>query len=123
MAWKWKLGVNSSFAVTLYPTFGYKADGKQNKSMLRTPDATLWEYKWGQYDKFSVPVNYVSSSDTCTINSWWGARTDLNWYQIDSANTVVQTHAVRIMNNNKPLNSLNKPYIDQFKGKIDLESY
>lgn len=122
MSWLWKLGVNSSFAVTLYPTFDYMNSAKKVESKIRTSDGTRWQYKWGEFNKINFSVNYVSSANKCTINSWWGAETNLLWMQVDSGGAITEIYSCYIANVEKPLTQNNKPYIDLFKGKLKLES-
>lgn len=96
---------------------GYKDSAVRIENTHRVRDGGLYIYKWGGFDKINLPVSFVNSSYQAIVNSWW-----------DSGAALVYTNgtdvsSVYVRNKSKPIDTLMKPYDDQFKGVIILESY
>jgi len=123
MTISFKLGIDSSDAVAIYPMWDYNPSAKKNEDIHRTPGGGRYVYTWGRFDKISFGVNYVSSEAACRINSWWGANTNLLWMEINSAGSITNVFSVQLANGDIPLSNRNKPYFEYFKGTLELESY
>ena len=111
------LQANSSNQLTVYPEFGYKFRQKKVEERKRTWSSDEFIYNYSAYKMFDVPVSFVNSSFKAVVNSWWGANTILQWYEVGT--TDVST--VRVVGNQTPIDQLIKPYDDLFKGTIKLE--
>ena len=118
------LGVDSASAIQLYPNFDFKQDKEKDESIHRSrgENLNLTKYKWGEYDKFSFSVDWVTDSDSQQINYWWDNNTNLVFFIVNSAGTCT-SYNVQLMGNSRPFQKTNKPYIDLWEGAILLESY
>lgn len=113
-------GVLTAFdGVIVEPDFEYLPDEVQQRSDHRTQDGSKYDYLWGSYRKISVPVSWVDSAFKAQVNSWWTTRTELQW----TDNTGLTVSSCKIVNTNKPIASYMPPYLDQWGGVIDLETY
>ncbi len=117
----YELGTSSADAVTILPEFSYKFPMKQERSQHRTKNGKLFIYKWGEYQKFRVPVTFVSASDTALVNSWWNTNTELLYFVTSGSTTDV--YSVFITNAEQPFSQFTKPYDWKFNGKLKLETY
>lgn len=106
-------------AVSLSPEYDYKIDHRKVENSHRTRSGRLYKYKWGEFKQVKFSAEFLSSSDMCKVNSWWGSNTPLRLY--DTGSSVVVSGY--LSNNATPINQLQRPYTDQFKGVIELESY
>jgi len=102
---------------SLNPEWDLKFADKKIEDVHRTRTGTAYRYKWGQYHATKFSVEYVNSATMCQVNSWWGANTALALYDASSA----LVHSGYLANASKPIAEYVKPYIDQFKGIIELE--
>lgn len=121
MALTFELGISSATTVTILPTYAFKPDEKQIRSETRTRSGKLFEYKWGAYTRFKVPVEFVNGSDYSLINSWFDSRTQLLFFI--TSDSATEVHSVMIRNNETPLNMHPKPHYTLWKGTIVLETY
>ena len=121
MELEYQLGISSDTVVVIEPDWNYRQGKKQFRTETRAKDGTLYSYKWGDYEKFSLSVQWASSSDAALVNSWWDDRTELLFFIVSG--TATEVHSVMIMNNATPLAQHKKPYPDKYRGKIILESY
>lgn len=112
------LFADSSTSVTLNPEWSYKDTPKKIESRRRTTDGSEYVYTWATYREFEVPVMYVSSADAYQIEQWWENNTELKWMQ--DGGTV---HDVKILGSKSPLTERSMPYIDKFKGTINLGTF
>lgn len=115
----YRLFVDSSTGVSLDPTYEFERRDTKVEDQHRTRSGARYVYKWGQYAKFKVPVEFVSSADASQVNSWWGANTKL-LFKNESDSTVF---SVQIVNKNLPMGEYQQPYDDLFNGVIELEGY
>lgn len=106
-------------ALAVEPNYGYLPSGKKEQDTHRTPDGGRYDYRWGAYDRFQIPVSWVGSAFRSTVNSWWQGNANLLWTE----DYGFSTHSVRIVNEDTPIGVLMAPYIDQWGGTIDLETY
>lgn len=85
-------------------------------SSHRTHDK-MYRYLWGSYGKVYIALEYLSSSKKALLNKWWETNTHLVYSDVQDASDYI----VIINSKSKPIDSVNKPYSDQFKGKVLLE--
>lgn len=106
-------------ALRVEPDFGYAPGGAKEESVHRTPDGSRYNYRWGSYRKFSVPVSWVDSEFRSSANSWWDAGTGLQWTE----DAGLSVHSVKIVGAEMPIARVEAPYTDQWGGTLDLETY
>lgn len=121
MTTTFELGISSADAVTLYPEWAYSFGEKQVRSEYRTKSGRLDIYKWYDYKKIKIPLNWVTGSDMAVVNSWWDSNTKLLF--LITSDSVTEVHSVMIMNDETPLAQFNRPYNDYYRGTIELEEY
>lgn len=111
--------MDSSNGVSLYPEYDFKEKDKKTEVRDRTPSGAEYVYKFGSYGGRSFGVTWVDSSTKAIVNSWWVSNTALLFMR--EGDTAV--FSCRLTNDNTPVNQLMKPYHDQWKGTIELETY
>lgn len=117
----YQLGISSANAITIYPEFKMKPDKKQIRNEHRSKSGRLRLYKWGDYERFSLPLSFVPTSEAAIINSWWDTNTELLLF-INSDSTIA-VHSVMILNKESPINEYQAPYQTYMKGIVKLEGY
>jgi hypothetical protein len=105
--------------VSFYPEWNITLPDTIVVSENRTDAGALYRYVWGVFKCAHFEVQYVSSSDMCVINSWWGASTPVVLWDMSSS-TVVSGY---ITNPTRPIDALMPPYTDQFGGSIQLDAF
>jgi len=110
---------NSATAIWLNPEYNFKADLRKEESVHRTPDGSMYRYKWGEYDRWKFGLRWVSENDKYQLNTWYTNNTAL-LFSVDSGITV---NSVYIVNKELPIGEYEKPYMDQYKGTLELETY
>ena len=116
------LGIASGDAITIYPVHEkYKNILQHTRSEARGKTGKHFEYKWGDWRKLGMDLQYVTPSDVSIINSWWDSRAELLLF-IESS-TATEVHSVMIMNEETPLAGFVKPYDDLYMGTLKLETY
>ena len=115
----WTL-TDSIAAVVVQPEYDIKCTCKKIESQHRTTNGKKFVYKWGDYYAASMSVRWVSEADKLQLNAWWKENTRLMWYPTSDT---TQVESVLFVNKEAPIGAYEAPYIDQFKGKIQLESY
>lgn len=103
--------------VELQPEWNFKTKGEKVESRHRTRDGGEFVYKWGLVNNFEIPVSYVNSSFRYLANIWWRDNSPL----IYSPNFSISS--VHLTNKNTPINQFVEPYLDLFKGKLELGTY
>ena len=121
MAYIYSLGPTSGTAIVLEPTYAFADVTEKIQSEHRTQSGKSYIYKWGDYRRFSIPVEYFSVSSAAIINSWWETNTELLFFI--SSDSGVDVSSVRISNKSAPFVSFAKPYDDEMNGTILLETY
>lgn len=112
------ISVPDSF-ITVSPEYDYKTSGKKIEDVHRTKSGSQYRYNWGDFDSVEFSLRYVNLHRYGVLNNWWGENKDLlfsNWFTGDS-------WLVHITNRTKPIDKVEKPYIDLYKGKLILETY
>lgn len=106
-------------ALPVLPDFDYAPATVKEESVHRTPGGGRYSYRWGSYRRFSVPVSWVGSAFRARVNSWWDGGAELTWTE-DGGATV---SSVRAVGEEEPVARVEAPYLDQFGGTIELETY
>lgn len=115
-----RLFVDSTTGLTIEADLGSMKEAKRQViDRHRTKSGKLYTYNWGEYHKITFNVSFVNSSFKSTVNSWWGANTDLLWK--NESDSLV--NSVQIVNQRSPISKFQGPYLDLFSGKIELEGY
>lgn len=114
-----RLFVNSSTGVDIEPEYNFKDSGERIESRHRTRDGSEYAYRWGSFRAFKMDVTYVDSAFKSFVNSWWDSGTDLLFMETGTTDV----YSVHIVNKNRPVDRLIKPYTDLFRGTIELETY
>lgn len=115
-----RLFVDSSTGIDIDPEYDFKDGGQKIEDVHRAKSGAQYRYLWGSYEKIEFSLMYVNSSDAYTINNWWDTNADLKFMEVNVAASEVQVH---VTNRNKPIDKNIKPYRNQFKGKVILETY
>ena len=110
---------SASNVVSLNPDYDFKREGKKIENSHRTRSGANYRYIWATYPRIKFKVEDLSSADACKINSWWASNTPLLLF--DTGSTVVIS--AYLVNTSEPIGEYMKPYIDQFRGTIELEGY
>ena len=118
---EFRLGPTSATSIVLYPDEGMELGKHLMHNTQRAADGHLYGYEFGTYHKSSIPVQFMPSSDAAIVNSWWESQAKLLLFVTSGPVTAV--HSCMIMGETCPMNQLNKPYDDRFKGTIPLEGY
>jgi len=111
---------DSVASVEVMPEYDFKCVCKKLETQHRTTNGRKFVYKWGQYYSASMSLRWVSQTDKEQLNTWWSENTKLMWYPTSDA---TQVESVIFANNEAPIGGVEKPYVDLFKGKLQLESY
>jgi hypothetical protein len=114
-----RLFVDSSTGVTLYPEWDYRESYRKIEDRHRTRSGREYVYKWGEYRQIKFSVEHLSSADQCTVNSWWSGNENL-LFKLESSTDIT---SCRLVNKSKPIDKRIEPYMDEYKGKIELETY
>ncbi len=107
--------------IQIYPIEGYKLFSNQNKSDHRTKGGALYSFKWGDYKKFEIPIEYFPNSKAQLVNEWW-ENDSLIYFKIFSGG-VWETNTCYITNKKLPFSERQKSYTNQFNGQIKLETF
>jgi len=118
---EFRLGPTSATSIVLYPGEAMELGKYLMHNTQRAADGHLYGYEFGTYHKSSFPVQYMPASDAAIVNSWWESQAKLLLFVTSGPVTAV--HSCMIMGEHNPMNQINKPYDDRFKGTIPLEGY
>lgn len=114
------LQIDSDHQVEFDPEYDFTNKDSLVQAQHRTRDGSLFIYKFGEYSAWKFKVNFISDNDKTTINDWWRERSELQFYNVDSATLV---NSVVLMNKTVPVNKVIKPHNNLFIGTIDLSTY
>ena len=118
MAGEWMLTDGTS-VVSLNLEWNYRNEDSRIESAHRTRAGAMYRYVWGVYKRRKFDVENVTSADMCQVNSWFYANTPLVLFDASSV-VVISGYLV---NASVPIDEFIKPYTDEYKGTIELESY
>ncbi len=117
----WSLGISSADAVPLVVDFTYKRRKRKVSSNHRSLDGSLYMYKWSDYEKFRVRVNFLTNSQSSLVNSWFDTNTALLLFVVSGG--VTEVNSVKMVDAESPIQQMQLPYVEYFKGVINLEGY
>ena len=115
------LFANSGDHVSLEPEWNFDRKDAQVKNEHITRGGKRYVYKWGQYVKFTFGVTYIDSAAASYINSWWITNTKL--LLMSNSGELAAVFSVMLIASDFPVGQFQKPYMDKFKGTIDLQGY
>lgn len=115
----YRLFVNSSNGVTLYPEWDYTENDKKIEDRHRTRSGAEYVYKWGGYRQRKFSVRYVDSATMAIVNSWWNSNTPLLFMKEGDTDIT----SCYLTNRDKPISKFIKPYDTLFEGVIELGEY
>lgn len=75
-----QLGTSSVDAITILPEYSSTFGEKQLRSEIRTQNGRAYIYKWGDYDRIKLNLDFVSGANANTINDWWDSNTELLFF-------------------------------------------
>ena len=116
-----ELGIDSSTAIELNVKYNTIISKQQMRSAHRTLSGNLYIYRWSNFIKHKINVDFMQSSNAAIINSWWETNTELLLFVTSDGTTEVQS--VMLLNKDFPMNKYVKPYNIYLSGKLQLESY
>jgi hypothetical protein len=116
-----RLEVVSGTGVTLEPTFDYRFNEVQEKSINRTITGVLGTFVNSPgFTRFEVPISFISSSDRAVVNSWYNSTSTLQFSEDQGVSDVT---TVRIMGEVEPFPQYADPYeFIEYAGMLVLES-
>lgn len=118
-AWQPHLASQRQYLEVL-PEYDFKDTSEKIESVHTTRAGNRYVYKWGDNDAAKFGVKFVTSSQRHVLNnSWWAGNQKLLF--VDTPGSF--TWDVQIISKKKPIDSFVKPYIDMWKGTIELGSY
>ena len=121
MSTTFQLGISSADAITLIPEEDFRNAKSQIRNEHRTRGGRLYVYKWADYRKINFALDLIPAADAATINSWWDTNTELLFFV--NSDTETEVFSVLIMNEESPLPQYRFPYVEYYKGKLELETY
>jgi hypothetical protein len=119
MSLVFELGPTSATAVTITPTPEYGAPKQQVRSQTRTRNGRLFVHKFGSFERFNIPLEFVPASVQTLVASWWDTNTNLLLFI--TSDSVTEIHSVMLLNQEQPLNTFQNPYTDLYQGSLILE--
>ena len=121
MSITWELGISSATAIPLVVDFSYKRRKRKIQSKHRARDGSLYLYKWGDYPRFRVKVEFLTNSQSGIVNSWWDSDTELLFFITSGG--VTEVNSVMMTDTESPIKQMQRPSAEYFKGVINLEGY
>lgn len=116
----YRLFVDSSTGVTLYPQWDYELTGEKIEDRHTTRAGYEYVYKWGGFEGAKFSVAYVDSATMAVVNSWWASNTPLLFMSSGDTTSVM---SCRLIGKNPPIGKRVQPYFDLFQGTIELRTY
>lgn len=116
----YQLGPTSATAIELFPGDAFENGKVMEVERNRSSTGYLYQHIQGTYRRITVPIDLMPSSDAAIVNSWWLSQTKLRFFQTSGTTAV---YSCMIMGEEQPMNQMNKPYDDRYKGTILLEGY
>jgi hypothetical protein len=102
-------------------TPGYRKPGIQNRLNARALLGTLYDYNVFNKKYYSVPMDFVNTTDKSIIDGWFVNRNTITFYP-DYANNPATYYLVKIMNKSNPLDSFAGPNWETFfRGTLEIE--
>lgn len=105
---------DATITVSLDTDYDFQLNAELIVSRDSAIGGTLSQYLWGKHERFTVPLRYLSGNDAAQLNEWWADTDELVFYY-DST-----SYDVYIINQERPVQSLEKPYQDTWQGDLEL---
>lgn len=106
---------NGSNTLSFNPDHGLLFKDTKIGSRKRTANANHYEYTYGDYKKWDLPVSFVNSEFATTINSWWSAGEAISMI------TTTDVFTVALSNKTKPINDYVEPGNTLYNGMLEFE--
>jgi hypothetical protein len=113
------LYIDASNTVNFEIEYDYKRQDRQILSEHLSRSGRRYTYKWGDIQKRQFSVRFLSSATASIINSWWQNNVSLILQESGS----VEVFSCKLANESSPIGQFEKPYNDQYRGTLELESY
>ena len=119
------LGVPNSSYIVIGDNagYGYKFENQLDKYDIRTKGGELYTYVLPQstFQKFEIPMTFVTSTKRAQVNSWFITATDLRFIEDDGFPN--SYYSVRIVGKKDSFTKFVEPYFRQYyEGKIVIET-
>jgi hypothetical protein len=119
-----KLGLSNtdvaSLEIALSPNYDYTFEGKLDKEDVRAHGG-MFSKKIASHILFTIPEEWVTTSQRSIVNSWWSTGTNLKF--IENHTKANSTHIVRIIGSEEPYQNFRLPYYDTLRtGELTLET-
>ena len=118
MTWHLQLGTNTGTQIHFSPEPDFSRPSQKIESRHRTPTGREYVYKWGDMQRWSMSVRYVSSNDAAIVQSWWNTNAELLLLEPGG-----DVHSVWLTNEESPMANLDVPYADQWTILLNLGTY
>jgi len=117
----WQVGPVNSY-IDIFPGWGTTQEKTWiNIHHQRRRNGSLKSYQEpGEFEKFEMPMSWVSSGDRALVNSW--AQNIMDLRLIPDSDSPSSYYDVRITNTQEPLTSAVKPYENFYQGEIVFET-
>lgn len=113
--------IDATTHVQIDPLFSFRDSRNINETVIRTQEGELKSIVWDGYNRYNLPLTYVSSNIMSYINNLWVNNTDV--YLIFNFNTASEENIrCGIINTTKPLPQKNRPYNDLWQGNLILQA-
>lgn len=113
------LFVDSTSSVSLYPNWDYEKADKKIENVHYTRSGRKYSYKWALTTKVKFTVENVTSSTMAMVNTWWASNQNLLFMRQDTTDIF----SCQLSNKKTPIGKFVEPYMDEYLGTIELESY
>lgn len=110
---------NLSEILAINPDYDYEEEDQKIEVVHRVKSGREYRYKFGDYGRTKFSVSYVNSEFKSICNSWWNNNADLRF--VDQFGLEVMS--CHLVNRKQPVGKPIKPYTNQFRGTIELETY
>lgn len=100
------------------PEWDIALDSEKIENRHRAKSGKQYVYKWGRFDSVKFSLTYVNSQARNIINnSYWNNNARV-LFGMEDGSIIVEG---MVGGSKPPINSYQKPYLNLWKGKIDLE--
>lgn len=114
--------ISLRLAIDVDPLYDYTFEENIQREDVRTKEGGLITYiQPGTFNRFTLPLTWVTSRDRSFVNSWWRTGADLRF--IENTDSPGSFFDVRITGGQEPFTTFVRPYYQQFyAGEIILET-
>jgi len=106
--------------IELCPNFNASINREINFSPEQTLTGRYIDFSYGTREKFGLDFSVMDEVEAEIINRWWFKQYNL-LFTFDTSDT--NTNFIcRIVNSTRPFSQVRKPYVNKFKGRLELEA-